>query len=54
MAGALPNLVLIRAPKCGTTALHYYAISHYLEDGYREEAERLRAFSGQSFAGWSV
>jgi Sulfotransferase family len=28
VAGALPNLVLIGAPKCGTTSLHYYLSLH--------------------------
>jgi len=28
VAGALPNLVLIGAPKCGTTAPNYYLGLH--------------------------
>jgi len=48
--GALPNLIIIGAQKCGTTSLHHYLALH--PDVSMSKQKELHYFTGQ--LGWSL
>lgn len=49
-AGALPNLMIIGAAKCGTTSLHAYLDTH--PDVFMAELKELRFFSDPDCKAW--